>query len=83
MQEMENPSLEQIRAFLDGNLEVRFKGEGREEIYAWVDRLLRQQDYARQSRADKGLLRRYGSAEFGLLQHGNACIGAFASKRGM
>lgn len=59
MQEMENPSLEQIRAFLDGNLEVRFKGEGREEIYAWVDRLLRQQDYARQSRADKGLLRRY------------------------
>jgi transposase InsO family protein len=66
MQEMENPSLEQIRAFLEGNQEVRFKGEGREEIYAWVDRMLRQQDYPRQSRAGKGLLRRYVGKMTGL-----------------
>jgi transposase InsO family protein len=59
MQEMENPSLEQIRAFLAGNQEVRFQGEGREEIYGWVGRLLRQQDYGRLKRADKGMLRRY------------------------
>jgi transposase InsO family protein len=59
MQEMENPSLEQIRAFLAGNGEVRFQGEGREEIYGWVDRQLRQQDYAQLKRADKGVLRRY------------------------
>ena len=45
MQEMENRSLEQIRAFLAGNQEVRFQEEGREEIYGWVGRLLRQQDY--------------------------------------
>src|SRR5450631_1042379 len=59
MQEMENPSLEQIRAFLAGNQEVRFQGEGREEIYGWVGRLLGQQDYGRLKRADKGMLRRY------------------------
>ena len=56
---MENPSLEQIRAFLAGKREVRFQGEGRGEIYSWVGRLLRQQDYARLKRADKGVLRRY------------------------
>ncbi len=66
MQEMENPSLEQVRAFLEGNEEVCFQGEGREEIYAWVDRILRQQDYSRQSRADKGLLRRYVGKMTGL-----------------
>jgi hypothetical protein len=59
MQEMENPSLEQIRAFLAGSQEVRFQGEGREEIYGWVSRLLRQQDYGQLKRADKGVLRRY------------------------
>ena len=58
-QEMENPSLEQIRAFLAGSQEVRFQGEGREEIYGWVSRLLRQQDYGQLKRADKGVLRRY------------------------
>lgn len=66
MQEMENPSLEQIRAFLDGNQEVRFQGEGRGEIYAWVDRTLRQQDYPRRNRIEKGLLRRYLSKMTGL-----------------
>jgi transposase InsO family protein len=66
MQEMENPSLEQIRAFLDGNQEVRFQGEGRDEIYRWVDRTLRQQDYPRRNRTDKGVLRRYFSKMTGL-----------------
>ena len=66
MQEMENPSLEQIRVFLDGNQEVRFQGKGRGEIYAWVDRTLRQQDYPPRSRIDKGLLRRYPSKMTGL-----------------
>jgi hypothetical protein len=56
---MENPSLEQSSAFLEGNQEVRFQGEGRRKIYDWVDRRLRQQDYPRRSRIDKGLLRRH------------------------
>lgn len=59
MQEIENPSLEQIRAFLESSQEVHFHAEGRTDIYAWVDRTLRQQDYAKTSRAAKGLVRRY------------------------
>jgi transposase len=59
MQEMENPSLEQIQAFLEASQDVCFHAEGRADIYAWVDRTLRQQSYPKQSRAHKGLLRRY------------------------
>ncbi len=59
MQEIENPSLEQMQAFLEGSLEVHFHAEGRADIYAWVDRTLRQQLYAKQSRETKGLVRRY------------------------
>jgi hypothetical protein len=66
MQERENPSLDQMRAFLEGNQEVRVQGEGRKEIYAWVDRLLKQRDYARLRRADKGVLRRYSEKMKGL-----------------
>src|ERR1700722_19656876 len=49
MQETENPSLE----------EVHFHAEGRADIYAWVERILRQQNYSKLSRADKGLVHRY------------------------
>ena len=59
MQENENPSLEQIRGFLEASQEVRFQAEGRTDIYAWVERTLRQQDYPKMSRSDKGLVRRY------------------------
>jgi transposase len=59
MQEMENPSLEQMQAFLEASQEVCFHAEGRADIYAWVDRTLRQQSYRKQSRGRKGLLRRY------------------------
>lgn len=66
MQEIENPSLEQIRAFLETSQEVQFHAEGRADIYAWVDRTLRQQDYAKVSRATKGLVRRYLTKMTGL-----------------
>jgi hypothetical protein len=66
MQEMENPSLEQMQAFLEASQEVCFHAEGRGDIYAWVDRTLRQQGYRKQSRAHKGLLRRYGMKMTGL-----------------
>lgn len=59
MQENENPSLEQIRVFLESSQAVRFHAEGRGEIYAWVERTLRQQDYSKLSRSDKGLVRLY------------------------
>lgn len=66
MQEIENPSLEQLQAFLEGSQEVHFHAEGRADIYAWVDRTLRQQQYSQLGRATKGLVRRYVTKMTGL-----------------
>lgn len=52
-------SLEQIRAFLEASDEVQFKGSKREEIYEWLNRMLRQQGYRELKRSGKGLVRRY------------------------
>lgn len=59
MREAESLSLEQIRAFLDASEEVHFEGEKREEIYGWISRTLQVHGYRQQSRANRGLLRRY------------------------
>lgn len=59
MQAGQKLSLEQIRAFLECSEEIRFQGKRRAEVYAWVTRTLREQDYSKQGRAGKGLLRRY------------------------
>jgi len=37
----------------------KFHAEGRADIYAWMDRALRQQDYGKASRETNGVLRRY------------------------
>lgn len=59
MQGGEKLGLEQIQALLEASQEVRFTGHSRKEIYEWVGRTLREQDYAKQGREGKGLLRRY------------------------
>jgi transposase InsO family protein len=59
MEDTEKLSLEQIRAFLEANEEVRFEGQKREAVYGWVDRALRQQGYEGLRRGSKGLVRRY------------------------
>jgi transposase InsO family protein len=59
MQGGEKISLEQIRALLEASQEVRFAGHGRAEVYAWIGKTLAEQDYGRQSREAKGLLRTY------------------------
>ena len=59
MQEIDNPSLEQIKTFLVSSQEIQFHAEGRADIYAWVDRTLRQQNYPKQGRQEKGLVRQY------------------------
>jgi len=59
MDDSEATSLEQIRAFLAGSGEVRFAGQRREEVYAWVEKTLVRHRYASLDRAGKGLLRRY------------------------
>jgi len=57
--EAEKLSLQQIEQFLLAAKEVRFEASQRGEIYGWVERLLCQQEYARQGRRARGLLRRY------------------------
>ncbi len=57
--EAEKLSLQEIEKFLLAAQEVRFEASQREEIYGWVERLLCQQEYARQGRRARGLLRRY------------------------
>jgi transposase InsO family protein len=66
MRENENPSLDQIQAFLESSQEVHFQAEGRADIYAWVGRTLKQQDYAKLNRAAKGLVRSYVKKMTGL-----------------
>jgi hypothetical protein len=55
----EEMSLEQIRAFLQASQEVRFEATRREEVYGWLTRTLCHQEYWKQKRGAKGLLRRH------------------------
>ncbi len=66
MQTSERLSLEQIQGVLEGSGEVGFKGQKREEIYAWVDQTLRQQRYRELKRSQRGLVRRYVEKMTGL-----------------
>lgn len=66
MKEVKQQSLEQIRAFLESSRELRFQGQGRTEVYAWVTQTLREQGYGRQSKAGKGLLKQYVGKMTGL-----------------
>jgi len=62
----EQLSLEQIRAFLQGSQEVRFEATQRGEVYSWVRRTLCHQEYSKQKRSAKGLLRQYIASMTGL-----------------
>ena len=59
MHEAEKLNLEQIEAFLNASQAIRFEGENREQVYGWVEQVLRQQQYPKQGRKARGLLRRY------------------------
>jgi transposase InsO family protein len=66
MQNGERLSLDQIRTFLAASDEFRFEANNREEVYGWVTRTLVEQEYGRQKREAKGLLRRYVAKMTGL-----------------
>jgi transposase InsO family protein len=66
MQNGERLSLDQIRMFLAASDEFRFEANNREEVYGWVTRTLVEQEYGRQKREAKGLLRRYVAKMTGL-----------------
>jgi transposase InsO family protein len=51
--------LDQIEAFLNASEEIRFEAENREQTYGWVEQVLRQQQYPKQGRKARGLVRRY------------------------
>ena len=55
----EKLSLQEIEKFLLAAQEVRFEASQREEVYGWIERWLCQQEYVRQGRRARGLLRRY------------------------
>src|ERR1700682_2789304 len=66
MEDGENQSLGQIRALVEASAEVRFHCQERAELYGWVNRTLRQQDYSRLKREGRGLVRRYIAKMAGL-----------------
>ena len=55
----EKLSLEGIRRFVAASEEIRFESADRQQVYAWVEGLRVGQQYARQGKAARGLLRRY------------------------
>ena len=59
MRNGEGLSLEQIRAFLEASEELEFEAAHREEVYQWISRTLCEQEYWKQGRSVKGMLRRY------------------------
>ena len=59
MQGGEKLSLEQIRALLEASQAVRFASHGRAEVYGWISKTLEEQQYGKQSRETKGVLRTY------------------------
>ena len=59
MHQAEKLSLDQIEAFLRASEEVRFEAETREQVYPWMEQVLRLQQYQQQGRKARGLLRRY------------------------
>lgn len=59
-------SLEQIQAFLEGSEEIGFEASGQADIYEWVGRTLREQDYKKMARNGKGLVKGFISKMTGL-----------------
>jgi hypothetical protein len=57
--EAEKLSLEAIRWFLGASEGIRFEGEKRQHRYSWMEQVLCQQQYHKQRREARGLLRHY------------------------
>jgi len=59
MRNAESLSQEQIRDFLKSSEPIDFAGCGRDEKYAWVECVLRRQNYGELSKRDRGVVRDY------------------------
>ena len=70
MQRAESMSLEQMKGFLEGSVEVEFTGAGAKEIYPWVEKLLEEgRKYERLGKAERGLVKRFWRRSAGLGGH--------------
>jgi hypothetical protein len=59
VQEAERLSLEEIGRLLEASEGIRFAGVKRAQVYSWIELVVCEQEYARQGKASRGLLRRY------------------------
>jgi transposase InsO family protein len=59
VQGAEKLSLEEIRRLLEASEAIRFVGVKRAQVYDWIELVLCEQEYGRQGKASRGLLRRY------------------------
>lgn len=59
MRNAESLSQEQIREFLKSSEAIEFTGCAREEKYAWVERVLRAQNYGGLGKRERGVVRAY------------------------
>jgi transposase InsO family protein len=59
MRNAESLSREQIREFLKSSEPIEFAGCGRDEKYAWVERVLKAQNYGDLSKRERGVVRSY------------------------
>ena len=57
MRNAESLSREQIREFLKSSEAIEFAGCGRNEKYAWVERVLRAQNYSQLRKGERGVVR--------------------------
>ena len=66
MQNAETLSPDRIREFLNLSREIEFTAQNQAEVYAWVQRTLVAQEYARQGKKRRGMLRAYIKKTTGL-----------------
>lgn len=59
MQNAESLSQGQIQRFLESSEEIDFVGQGRAEVYAWVERVLVKQEFGRMKKKERGRVRAY------------------------
>ena len=89
----ESLSQEQIREFLKSSQPIEFAGCGRNEKYAWVERVLGAQNYGELSRGERGVVRAYVEKVTGMsaaqttrlirafLDHGVVRVAAYERRR--
>lgn len=66
MRNAERLSLAEMAEFVQASREIGFDGQSRPEIYAWVQQMLVEQEYFRQRKKDRGVVRAYLSKVTGM-----------------